>query len=237
MLIIYTFIGSCIASHAIVVFERLARAEDFIAAPSRCQNCQALISWHDMLPIISFIWLRGRCRHCHAPIPALLFSSELTGGLLGTLLYSLNLPLANQFGFGILLFFVGIATLQDSQKQEFDLNLFLAPATIGIFRIISYPPDIIIFLFGIIVSLILGWLVARKQLGLGDLLFYLIIGFNSDFLIANRVLLIASGIVILQNFQLLICTKTHLKTRIAFLPALYFGLIATIIIEVMTKQF
>ncbi|MBM3386937.1 MAG: prepilin peptidase [Betaproteobacteria bacterium] len=45
-------------------------APDFnLACPaSHCPACQHALAWHDKLPLLSFVRLRGRCRHCAAPI-------------------------------------------------------------------------------------------------------------------------------------------------------------------------
>lgn len=231
MIYIYAFIGCCISSHAAVVFERLERAEDFVSLPSRCQNCQQPIAWFDLIPIISFVLLRGRCRNCHAQIPGALFMTELCGGLIGTLFYILELPITTQLGYGTLLFFVGIAALQDRRQQEFDLNLLLAPLAVGMVRLFTNPPDQIILLFGTVTALALGWLVFKKQLGVGDLLVYFIMGLVTDFPVANRVLLLASVIVIATNIPLLVKPTTKRAQRVAFIPALFHGLVLHLIIR------
>lgn len=35
---------------------------------SRCMNCGHVLSWHELLPLASFLWLRGKCRHCAAAL-------------------------------------------------------------------------------------------------------------------------------------------------------------------------
>jgi leader peptidase (prepilin peptidase)/N-methyltransferase len=61
--------GLIIGSFANVVIYRLPRGESLVWPGSRCPACQAPIRWHDNLPLLSYLLLRGRCRACGAGIP------------------------------------------------------------------------------------------------------------------------------------------------------------------------
>ncbi len=52
---------------------------------SRCPQCQTMITAGDNIPVLSYLWLRGRCRHCQVPIPRRYPLIELVSGALGTL--------------------------------------------------------------------------------------------------------------------------------------------------------
>lgn len=52
-----------------VLADRLARGEDVVRARSACRSCGARLGGLDLVPVLSFLWLRGRCRHCGAAIP------------------------------------------------------------------------------------------------------------------------------------------------------------------------
>ena len=81
---IYTFIiGTCIASFINVVIERLPKNEDFIKGRSHCDHCQRILRWYDLIPIISFIVLKGKCRYCQKMISKRGFTIEIFGGLIG----------------------------------------------------------------------------------------------------------------------------------------------------------
>jgi leader peptidase (prepilin peptidase)/N-methyltransferase len=60
--------GALIGSFLNVVIARLPRRESVVSPGSRCQACGSAIRWHDNIPILSFLWLKGRCRDCRAPI-------------------------------------------------------------------------------------------------------------------------------------------------------------------------
>jgi leader peptidase (prepilin peptidase) / N-methyltransferase len=51
-----------------VVIHRLPRGESLVHPRSRCPSCGTQIAGYDNIPIVSWLLLRGRCRHCGAPI-------------------------------------------------------------------------------------------------------------------------------------------------------------------------
>ncbi len=51
---------------------------------SYCENCKKTLSWKDLIPVLSFVYLRGQCRYCHAPLSYQYPIVELlTGALFG----------------------------------------------------------------------------------------------------------------------------------------------------------
>ena len=60
--------GLIIGSFLNVVVHRLPREEDLIWSRSRCPSCRKGIAWYDNLPVVSFVVLLGRCRHCKGRI-------------------------------------------------------------------------------------------------------------------------------------------------------------------------
>lgn len=62
--------GACIGSFLNVVIWRLPRGENLAHPGSHCPRCNRPIRWTDNLPILSWLLLRARCRHCRAPISA-----------------------------------------------------------------------------------------------------------------------------------------------------------------------
>lgn len=60
--------GACTGSLLNVVILRLPRGESLIEPPSHCPACGARVRLIDLTPILNWLWLRGHCRDCRAPI-------------------------------------------------------------------------------------------------------------------------------------------------------------------------
>ncbi len=75
-------LGLVIGSFLNVVVHRLPRGESLVHPGSHCTRCQRPVAPWDNVPLLSFLWLRGRCRHCRAPISWRYPALELLTGLL-----------------------------------------------------------------------------------------------------------------------------------------------------------
>ena len=62
------FVGLLVGSFLNVVVHRLPRGESLSRPRSRCVGCGVQIAGYDNVPVVSWILLRGRCRHCGEPI-------------------------------------------------------------------------------------------------------------------------------------------------------------------------
>jgi leader peptidase (prepilin peptidase)/N-methyltransferase len=60
--------GAMLGSFLNVCVHRLPREESVVRPGSRCPRCGTPIAWYDNLPVVSWLLLRARCRHCGAPI-------------------------------------------------------------------------------------------------------------------------------------------------------------------------
>jgi leader peptidase (prepilin peptidase)/N-methyltransferase len=61
-------LGALIGSFLNVVIWRLPRGESLVSPGSHCPSCEREIAPYDNVPVLSWLLLRGRCRHCGAPI-------------------------------------------------------------------------------------------------------------------------------------------------------------------------
>ena len=62
-IVIFIF-GSCVGSFLNVCTHRLPKSESLVFPGSFCPKCKVPIKWYDNVPILSFFFLRGRCREC-----------------------------------------------------------------------------------------------------------------------------------------------------------------------------
>lgn len=82
-LLFWTAIGLCTGSFLNAVIYRLPRGKS-LTQPlwSACPHCHHRIAWYDNLPILSFLILRGRCRHCDIPISTRYLVIEVMMGVI-----------------------------------------------------------------------------------------------------------------------------------------------------------
>jgi leader peptidase (prepilin peptidase)/N-methyltransferase len=82
--------GALWGSFANVVIYRIPRDLSIVKPRSRCGSCETPIAWYDNIPIISFLLLRGHCRHCKATFGIRYLVVELLSGVLCFALYMLT---------------------------------------------------------------------------------------------------------------------------------------------------
>lgn len=79
-----TMAGACVGSFLNVVIYRLPAGLSVVSPPSRCPHCEHKLASYENVPIFGWLWLRGKCRKCKAPISIQYPLIEaLTAGLFG----------------------------------------------------------------------------------------------------------------------------------------------------------
>ena len=73
--------GACVFSFLGVVAYRLPRGESFVKGRSYCPACGHTLSAVELVPVFSWLFLRGRCRHCGAKIGVQYLAVDALGGL------------------------------------------------------------------------------------------------------------------------------------------------------------
>lgn len=86
------WLGAVVGSFLNVVVYRLPRGMS-LAEPtfSFCPSCKHRLTIPDLVPILSWVVLRGRCRHCRAPIGARYMGVELTNGVIWAIIWQQQL--------------------------------------------------------------------------------------------------------------------------------------------------
>lgn len=116
MLLFQFLIGAVLGSFLFAGYSRLSIGGNlFRPSRSRCDSCLVMIGWFELIPILSYLMLRGRCRHCGQTIPKAALASEL---FFASLLLSWKPTLASTLYLlaGSLLFFMAV---NDARYFEF----------------------------------------------------------------------------------------------------------------------
>ncbi|WP_368251053.1 A24 family peptidase [Enterococcus sp. 2201sp1_2201st1_B8_2201SCRN_220225] len=218
MAILRFIIGACLGSFFCLVAQRIPQGQSILRPRSHCPICKTFLSWHELIPLLSFLWQKRRCRHCQNELGFSYFTAELCCGML-----FLTYPsLPNLHGFlWLLLSFV--LALVDWYYFILEPKLFYF-GTVLLSGIYLYQKGFIYWetsLYCLIISLFC-WLFLKEALGLGDLLLLLAWSFWLPLRQFAALLMIAclSG---LFAFLLIALLKPRQK-ELPFIPFLTLGL-------------
>lgn len=83
-IVVASAVGLILGSFLSVLLARWPKFDDVVAGRSRCPHCSHVLAWRDLVPLVSWLLLRGRCRYCRAPVSPLYPALELVmAGALG----------------------------------------------------------------------------------------------------------------------------------------------------------
>ena len=229
-LIIFFVLGTLFGSFYTVVGSRLPKEEGFIKNRSHCDKCNHTLSLLDMIPIISYIFLRGKCRYCGKKINSLSTWMELFTGVLFSLSYF-------TFGFSYGLFFaLGIVSLLTILSVS-DISYYIIPDEILIFftgyflivitiksgvmaALYALLSGIVLFGFMYIIMLLGNFIFKKESLGGGDIKLMFVIGLVLNPFLGIVVIFLASFIAL--PISLIILWKKR-QNLIPFGPFLLIG--------------
>jgi leader peptidase (prepilin peptidase)/N-methyltransferase len=134
---IFAFIfGLLWGSFLNVCIVRIPKGLDIVKKRSHCPKCSAVIAWYDNLPVLSFVWLRGKCRACRGPISWQYPLVEIFAAVMTLLTYrTYGLTIA---GWEAWLFSMALIVL-----IKIDLDHRILP------DVITYPGMVVGFLFAL----------------------------------------------------------------------------------------
>jgi prepilin signal peptidase PulO-like enzyme (type II secretory pathway) len=99
MFLVYVFVflfGLIAGSFLNALIYRLEAGDSVFRGRSYCPNCKHVLAWHDLIPLMSFFLLQGRCRYCKKRISWQYPTVELATGLLFLLSFKLQISSLNQ---------------------------------------------------------------------------------------------------------------------------------------------
>lgn len=79
--LVFFVFGSMVGSFLNVCIHRLPLGQSIVSPPSHCPHCQYSIPWYLNIPLGTWLYLRGKCRNCGAPISVRYFLVELLTGV------------------------------------------------------------------------------------------------------------------------------------------------------------
>lgn len=71
-------LGGILGSFGTMLAHRLPRGLSIITPRSHCPQCKTLLGLCDLVPVLSYLAARGKCRHCKAPVPVRYLLIELS---------------------------------------------------------------------------------------------------------------------------------------------------------------
>ncbi len=229
MAIVFVF-GLLLGSFSNVCIYRMPRKESVVLPASHCTACNTPIRAIDNIPVLSYVFLGGKCRKCHEPISIIYPAIELVTALLLTAVYL-------KFGFtwealiyGVVSFFLVIITVIDIQHQIIPDKITLPGIVFGL-AAGSYLTGVWDSLFGFLLGGGLFYLLAvlsRGGMGGGDIKF--IAGAGALLGWQKVLLVIFSGAMLGSVIGLLLMAvkKKGRKSLIPFGPFLAAGTLIAI---------
>lgn len=119
-------IGLCWGSFINVLAYRLVHDITTIRTRSFCPYCKRTLAWYDLIPVISYIWLGGKCRFCKKPISWLYPFIELSMGAIAVLLFC---SVAPQY---LIAYYIFFSMLLVSVRTDLEALLVFRRATLAI---------------------------------------------------------------------------------------------------------
>lgn len=235
MIIIILFIfGICFGSFLNVVIDRIPNGKSIIIGRSHCDFCKHPLSLYDLVPIASFLLLKGTCRYCKKNLSWQYPIVEFGIGILFVMLFLIQNPMdVMQFvivGVDFLLISLGIAlAIMDIKYHILADGVIIFFAFFSFIYILLEDPQTIFIRIGIgllsMLPLLLIFLITKgRGMGFGDVKLVFVMGFFLGFpniLIAYYIAFLTGGLVAI--ILVILRKKKFRSATIAFGPFLLLG--------------
>lgn len=242
-LIGFYLLGSILGSFYNVLGLRVVKHESIIKPRSHCERCGHILKWYEMIPILSFLWQKGRCRNCKTKLSWLYLFSEFFCGVLFALSYysfgfSYNLLIAL-----ILSSLLIIVTVSDITYMIIpDRFIVISAILILLVKLIGFGYEEFLYslLYGTIAFSIMfiimkfgGYIFKKETMGGADVKLMFIVGICLSPILSLLVIIIASFIALPVSLVLLIKEKEH---AIPFGPFILIGLLVVFFTKLNATQ-
>lgn len=216
-LIIFFVLGTLMGSFFTVVGARLPRRENFISNRSYCDKCYHKLSLLDMIPIFSYLFLKGKCRYCKAKIDELSSYMEFFTGILFALSYyvfglSWNLLIA--LGIVAMLIIISVSDISYLVIPDEILIFFsgyfliIKCLSFGVINaLVSLLSGVCLFTVMYLIMLLGNFLFKKESLGGGDIKMMFVIGIVINPILGLLIIFIGSLLALPVSIYILI--KKH----------------------------
>ncbi len=237
LIAIFALLGMLVASFLNVCIDRLPGGQSLLFPASRCPSCHHRLAIRDLIPVFSYLQLRGRCRYCRTPIPRRVLWVEIGTGVLFAYLfwlYGLSIELAVVAFFSSLFIVLMVIDLE----HGLILNKVVYPAmavallTSAFLSQSEIVPNIKYSAIGGGIGLALFLLIvfiSRGGMGWGDIKMAALIGLITGFPLIFVALFLAVVLGGLAAVILLLLKIKKRKEGIPFAPFLSIAAIVTLL--------
>lgn len=230
---LYSFLlGICVASFINVVIWRVPQGISIAKGRSFCPHCHHELKWVDLFPVVSYLFLKGRCRYCGAKIPMRDTILEFLGGIAGVVCFMMY-PFQWDAIFVFSLFMILLAiTMIDFDTMTIPNGLLIALLVPIVFMCLLHPEiswfERILGFFCVSVPMYVLILIIPDCFGGGDVKLIAICGV----LLGWKMTLLAAFIAILMGgiyaVYLMATKKSKKGAYIAFGPYLSVGIMVSL---------
>jgi leader peptidase (prepilin peptidase)/N-methyltransferase len=241
LIVLFFLLGLEIGSFLNVCIDRLPRGKSIVKPPSHCEACGHRLAAKDLIPLFSYLWLRGRCRYCRASIPGKLFYVELVSGVIYAFLYW-KYGLTPELG--AMMFYAALFTIifmVDLEKGVI-LNKVVYPAmaVAVILGVLGIQPELTQWPVEGIANIAMGGgvgflfflvlvVASRGGMGWGDVKLAGLIGLATGFPMVLVTIVLGAGLGAIVGVVLMAVKKKGMKSRIPFGPFLSVATMVTLI--------
>lgn len=230
---LFSFVfGMVVGSFLNVCICRMPKDESIVSPPSHCPHCNYQIRWYDNIPVISYLFLRGRCRGCGARISPQYPLVELLNGIITLFLF---LRFGPTLAFAVLFVFCSalvVITFIDIEHQIIPDEISLSGIVIGfVMSFFLQGHNWLNSLLGILLgggSLLLvaygyQWLTGKEGMGGGDIKLLAMMGAFLGWKSIPFIILASSLVGSVVGVSIMLLQKKDSKLAIPFGPYLAFG--------------